>query len=60
MTGRGSTTYVYNGDGVLLDDGTTRYTHDLAAPLSQVLQTTQGSATTKYVYGLESRSHCWE
>jgi RHS repeat-associated protein len=52
MTARGATTYTYNGDGVLVDDGTTRYTQDLAAPLSQVLQTTQGSATTNYLYGI--------
>jgi RHS repeat-associated protein len=51
MTTRGSTTYSYNGDGTLVYDGTTRYTQDLASPLSQVLQTTQGSATTKYLYG---------
>ncbi|HEY3231835.1 MAG TPA: hypothetical protein VGJ87_21575, partial [Roseiflexaceae bacterium] len=31
---------------------TTRYTQDLAAPLSQVLQA-QGSTTTKYLYGLD-------
>jgi RHS repeat-associated protein len=47
----------YNGDGVLVAqtaNGTlTRYTQDLAAPLSQVLQTTQGSATTNYLYGID-------
>jgi len=32
---------------------TTRYTQDLAAPLSQVLQTTQGVATMDYLYGRE-------
>jgi YD repeat-containing protein len=53
MTERDSTTYAYNGDGVLVDDGTTRYTQDLATPLSQVLQTTQGSATTDYLYGMD-------
>jgi hypothetical protein len=52
MTARGTTSYTYNGDGVLVFDGTTRYAQDLAAPLSQILQTTQGSATTKY-YGLD-------
>ena len=31
---------------------TTRYTQDLAAPLSQILQA-QGSTTTKYLYGLD-------
>jgi hypothetical protein len=45
----------YNGDGVLVtqvaNGTTTRYTQDLASPLSQVLQTTQGSATTNYLYG---------
>jgi RHS repeat-associated protein len=51
MIVRGTTPYTYTGDGVLVFDGTTRYTQDLAAPLSQVLQTTQGSATTQYVYG---------
>jgi hypothetical protein len=30
---------------------TTYYAQDLAAPLSQVLQTTQGSATINYLYG---------
>src|SRR5262249_27351509 len=49
MTAHGSMTYSYNGDGVLVNDGTTRYTQDLASPLTQVLQTTQGSATTDYV-----------
>jgi len=53
MTARGATTYTYNGDGVLVYDGTTRSTQDLIAPLSQVLQTTQGSATTHYLYGLD-------
>jgi len=46
MRQRGSTTYTYNGDGALVYDDATRYTQDLATPLSQVLQTTQGSATT--------------
>ena len=31
----------------------TSFTQDLAAPLSQILQTTQGGATTSYLYGLE-------
>jgi len=53
MTVRGSTTYAYNGDGTLVDDGTTQYAQDLAAPLSQVLQTMQGSATTNYLYRLD-------
>jgi len=41
--------YAYNGDGVLVGDGTTTYAQDLAAPLSQVLS--DGTAT--YVYGRE-------
>ena len=52
-TVRGGTTYTYNGDGTLvkqLASGTTTlYTQDLAAPLSQVLQTTLGTATTHYL-----------
>jgi RHS repeat-associated protein len=56
-TARGSTTYGYNGDGTLVSQATggvtTRYTQDLAAPLSQVLQTQVGAATrTDYIYGL--------
>jgi len=47
MTVRGVTTYTYNGDGVLVRQvaGSTRitYTQDLAAPLSQILQTKHGS-----------------
>jgi RHS repeat-associated protein len=53
MSTRGTTSYTYNGDGVLVYDGTTRYTQDLAAPLSQVLQTTQGGTTSNYLYGRE-------
>jgi len=54
---RGTTTYAYNGDGTLVSQATsgvtTRYTQDLAAPLSQVLQTQVGAATrTDYLYGL--------
>jgi RHS repeat-associated protein len=52
MTIRSTTPYTYNGDGVLVDDSTTRYTQDLAAPLTQILQTTQIS-TTNYLYGLD-------
>jgi RHS repeat-associated protein len=44
---RDGISYVYNGDGVLVQAGTTAYTLDLAAPLSQVLH--DGSAS--YVYG---------
>jgi RHS repeat-associated protein len=54
---RGSTTYASNGDGVMvsqtLGGNTTRYTQDLASPLSQILQITQGSSTTRYFHGLE-------
>jgi RHS repeat-associated protein len=44
-----STNYAYNGDGVLVSDGTTTYAQDLAAPLSQVLS----DGTDTYVYGQE-------
>ena len=47
----------YNGDGVLTQQVangvTTVYRQDLAAPLSQVLQTTQGANSTSYLYGLD-------
>jgi YD repeat-containing protein len=57
MTGRGGTTYAYNGDGTLTAQtsggATTRYIQDVAAPLSQVLQSTPpGGTTTTYLYGL--------
>lgn len=46
----------YNGDGVLVaqtsDSTTTRYTHDLATPLSRLL----GDDTSTYVYGQAQRS----
>lgn len=49
----GAITYAYNGDGVLVattsGSSTTRYSQDLAAPLSQVLS--DGTAT--YLYGRE-------
>ncbi len=49
--------YTYNGDGTLVAQTAngvqTHFTQDLAAPLSQILQTTQGGATTSYLYGLE-------
>ncbi|WP_161668727.1 RHS repeat domain-containing protein [Kallotenue papyrolyticum] len=52
-----STTHAYNGDGVLVaqttGSTTTRYTQDLVAPLSQILQTTHGTQRTDYVYGHE-------
>jgi RHS repeat-associated protein len=56
-TARGTATYAYNGDGTLVSQATsgvtTRYTQDLAAPLSHVLQTKVGSAAiTDYIYGL--------
>jgi RHS repeat-associated protein len=56
-TARGTMTYAYNGDGTLVSQATggvtTRYTQDLAAPLSQVLQTKVGTAAiTDYLYGL--------
>jgi RHS repeat-associated protein len=56
-TARGTTSYAYNGDGTLVSQTassvTTRYTQDLAAPLSQVLQTQVGAAArTEYLYGL--------
>jgi len=35
--------YTYNGDGVLVSDGTTTYAQDLAAPLRHVLN--DGTAT---------------
>ncbi|HEU4323433.1 MAG TPA: FG-GAP-like repeat-containing protein [Roseiflexaceae bacterium] len=48
--------YSYNGDGVLVErtvgGATTRYAQDLAAPLSQVLQTS-GDASASYLYGAE-------
>ena len=51
MISRDTTTYTDNA--VLVDDGVTCYTQDLASPLSQVLKTTQGSATTNYLYRLD-------
>jgi len=45
----------YNGDGTLVaqtaNGTTTRFTQDLVSPLSQILQTTQGTTTKHYVYG---------
>src|SRR5262249_18020895 len=57
MTVRGTTVYTYTGDGALVSQAsggvTTRYTQDLAAPLTQILQTKVGSAPiTDYLYGL--------
>jgi YD repeat-containing protein len=55
-TARGTTTYTYTGDGTLVSQATggvtTRYTQDLAAPLSQVLQTFTGTPRTDELYGL--------
>jgi RHS repeat-associated protein len=54
-----ATSEKYNGDGVLItsqnpEGWTTRYTQDLAAPLSQVLMTTDDlNASTTMVYGKE-------
>ncbi|HSH81914.1 MAG TPA: hypothetical protein VLA19_25590 [Herpetosiphonaceae bacterium] len=31
----------------------TRFTQDLVSPLSQILQTTQGTTTKSYIYGHE-------
>ena len=45
----GSTTNASNADGVLVQQGTTRYVQDLASPLSQILS----DGTTSYVYGQE-------
>ena len=49
--------YTYNGDGTLVaqtaNGTTTRFTQDLISPLSQILQTTQGTTTKHYVYGHE-------
>ncbi|MFL5802178.1 MAG: hypothetical protein ACJ8CR_10610 [Roseiflexaceae bacterium] len=57
LAGAQSRTYTYNGDGVLVRQvagaTTTDYTQDLAAPLSQVLQTKVGATTTSSLYGLE-------
>jgi RHS repeat-associated protein len=53
----GTTSYTYTGDGTLVSETTggttTRYTQDLAAPLSQILQTVVGSTRTNYLYGRE-------
>jgi RHS repeat-associated protein len=51
-----TTRYGYNGDGVLITATVgsgleTRYTQDQAAPLSQILQATQGTTTTTFLYG---------
>jgi RHS repeat-associated protein len=49
MTSQQGETLAYNGDGVLVQAGTTFYTQDLVAPLAQVLS--DGSNT--YLYGLD-------
>jgi RHS repeat-associated protein len=54
---RGTTNYFYDADGTLAaqttSGSTISYTQDLAAPLSQVLQVTDGVTTTDYLYGVE-------
>ena len=54
---RDGTSYTYDADGVLAAEtsgGTTiSYTQDLAAPLTQILQTIDGGTTTDHLYGLE-------
>ncbi len=49
--------YTYNGDGTLVAQTAngvqTRFTQDLVSPLSQILQTTQGTTTKHYIYGHE-------
>ena len=47
LVAQAGTSYTYNGDGVLVNAGTTTYAQDLAAPLSQVLS----DGTANYVYG---------
>jgi len=53
MTAQGTTTNAYNGDGTLIAQTTggvtTRYTQDLASPLSQILS----DGTTTSIYGME-------
>jgi YD repeat-containing protein len=58
LTASGQTrAYTYNGDGALdsemANGTTTRYAQDLASPLTQVFETTQGTATNTLVYGHE-------
>ena len=45
----GAMTNTYNADGVLVQQGTTRYVQDLASPLSQILS----DGTSTYGYGTE-------
>ena len=47
MTSIDGVAHTYNGDGVLVASGITRYTQDLVAPLDQVLS----DGTSTYVYG---------
>jgi len=53
LTNQGTTTNAYNGDSTLVAQTvsgvTTRYTQDLALPLSQILS----DGTTTYVYGMD-------
>jgi hypothetical protein len=47
LTSAGSTSYTYNGDGILVQAGGTSYVQDLAAGLPQVLS----DGTHTYLYG---------
>ena len=67
-TARGATTYAYNGDGTLVKQiasgTTTLYSQDLAAPLSQVLQTKVGAAAitsyrSRFFGALRPRAPDW-
>jgi RHS repeat-associated protein len=53
LTARSGITFSYNGDGTLVSQltggTTTRYTQDLASPLSQIL----GDGTSTYIYGMD-------
>jgi hypothetical protein len=51
MTSQQGETLAYNGDGVLVQAGSTFYTQDLVAPLSQVLGETRGGEEMRYLYG---------
>jgi RHS repeat-associated protein len=46
VTSSGGVSSTYNGDGVLVQRGATRYTQDLAVPLAQILN----DGATTYVY----------
>jgi hypothetical protein len=53
MVTQDGATLVYNGDGVLVQAGSTFYTQDLVAPLAQVLS--DGSSTYLYLQFREPR-----